>query len=61
MPRMKKTEKEEWRFFLNKNGRKTYNELCRRCARTCKQSVRAAVVQCPKYQSKRAVSEVMLD
>lgn len=61
MPRMKKTEKEEWRFFLNKNGRKTYNELCRCCARSCKQSFRVKVIACPKYRSKRAVSEVMLD
>lgn len=61
MPRMSKRQKEEWAFFLNENGCKTYNELCRRCVRDCKQSFRAMVVQCPKYRSKRAVSEVMRD
>lgn len=61
MPRMKKTEKEEGSFFLNKNGRRAYNELCSRCARSCKQSFRVNAIACPKYRSKRAVSEVMLD
>lgn len=61
MPRMSKRQKEEWSFFLNEKRRKTYNELCRRCARDCKQSFRAAVIQCPKYRSKRAVGEVMRD
>lgn len=61
MPRMSKRQKEEWAFFLNEKGRKTYNELCRRCVRDCKQSFRATVVQCPKYRSKRAVSGVMRD
>ena len=36
-------------------------ELCRRCVMDCKQSFRAAVIQCPKYRSKRAVGEVMRD
>lgn len=61
MPKMRKRQKEEWSFFLNEKGRRTYNELCRRCARDCKQSFRAAVIQCPKYRSKRAVGEVMRD
>ena len=61
MPRMKKTEKEEWRFFLKKNGRKNYNELCSHCARSCKQSFRVKVIACPKYWSKRAAGEVTLD
>ena len=61
MPKMSKHQKEEWSFFLNEKGRKTYNELCRRCVRDCKQSFRAAVIQCPKYRSKRTVGEVMLD
>ena len=60
MPRMNKTEKEEWAFYLHKNGRRAYNELCSRCARSCKQSFRVKVIACPKYRSKRAVSEVML-
>ena len=31
MPRMSKQKKEEWDFFLDENGRITYNELCRKC------------------------------
>ncbi len=61
MPRMSQKQKEEWSFFLNDRGRMAYNELCRQCSRACKQSHRAAVLQCRKYRSKRAVNEVMLD
>ena len=61
MPRMSRKRKEEWSFFLNDRGRRAYNELCSKCASSCKQSHRAAVIECRKYQSKRAVSEVMLD
>ena len=54
MPRMSKHDKEEWNFFLNNRGRITYNELCRKCERDCKQSFRATIIQCPEYNSKRA-------
>ena len=40
--------------FLNDRGRVTYNELCRKCQHTCKQSFRATVIDCPRYLSKRA-------
>ena len=65
MPRMPKYLKEEWAFFLDERGRKEwaffldergrkkYNELCRKCERSCKQSFRAAVIHCPHYLSKR--------
>ena len=53
MPHMPKYLKEEWAFFLDEHGRKKYNELCRECERNCKQSFRAAVIQCPHYLSKR--------
>ena len=36
MPRMPKYLKEEWAFFLDERGRKKYNELCRKCERSCK-------------------------
>ena len=52
MPRMSKSKKLEWSFFLNDRGRKAYNTLCRRCVHDCKQSFRAVVVICPHYQSK---------
>ena len=54
MPRMPKYLKEEWAFFLNERNRITYNPLCRKCRRTCKQSFRAVVIDCPHYLSKRA-------
>ena len=57
MPRMPKYLKEEWAFFLDERGRKKYSELCRKCERSCKQSFRAIVIQCPHYQSKRRIKE----
>ena len=54
MPRMPKKRKLELSFFLNERGRVTYNDLCRKCQRTCKQSFRAVIVDCPQYLSKRA-------
>lgn len=54
MPRMSKKRKEEWAFFLNDRNRITYNALCRKCRRPCKQSHRAEVIDCPLFSSKRA-------
>ena len=51
---MSKKRRVEWSFFLNDRSRVTYNELCRRCRRDCKQSFRAVVIECPKYLSKRS-------
>lgn len=53
MPRMSKADKSDWSLFLNERGRRTYNELCRRCMRNCKQSFRATIIDCPRYESKR--------
>lgn len=56
MPRLSKKQKQEWAFFLNaKTGRRTYNDLCRKCQNECRQSFRAVIVSCPKYHSKRSV------
>ena len=41
MPRMSKSRKLEWSFFLNDRGRITFNALCRKCVHDCKQSFRA--------------------
>ena len=57
MPRMSKRDKEELAFFLNERGRITYAEQCRKCERACKQSFRAAIIQCPEYSSKRRKKE----
>ena len=53
MPRMSKKDKVEWDFYLDENGRISYNELCRNCDRECKQSFRAVIISCPEYNSKR--------
>ncbi|MCC8081729.1 MAG: hypothetical protein LIO80_06960 [Lachnospiraceae bacterium] len=54
MSRMSKKRKEELAFFLNERGRVSYNDLCRKCQRDCKQSFRAGLIECPRYLSKRA-------
>ena len=59
MPRLSKKAKREWNFFISsKTGRRTYNDLCRKCSNTCKQSFRAIVVSCPKYRSKRSSKNI---
>ena len=55
MPRLSKRARLEWSFFIGMNGRRQYNELCRRCVRDCKQSFRAVIVICPVYHSKRKI------
>lgn len=52
MPRMSKKKKLECALFLNTRNRMTYNELCRKCQRDCKQSFRVIVVECPKFLRK---------
>ena len=54
MSRMPKKRKQELSFFLNERGRVAYNILCRKCRRSCEQSFRAVVIDCPLYLSKRA-------
>ena len=44
----------EWAFFLDADGRRKYNEQCRRCVHDCKQSFRVTIVSCPIYKSKRS-------
>lgn len=62
MSRSKKW-KLEWSFFLGSDGRRKYNDLCRRCIHPCKQSFRAVIIACPHYFSKRAYAapKVQLD
>ena len=52
MSRSKKW-KLEWSFFLDNDGRRKYNDLCRRCLHPCKQSFRTEIVACPFYAFKR--------
>ena len=59
MARLSKRLKQEWDFFISpKTGRRTYNDLCRKCRNDCKQSFRAIVVSCLLYCSKRSVKSV---
>ena len=59
MARLSKKLKQEWALFINpKTGRRTYNDLCRKCRNDCKQSFRAIVVNCPLYCSKRSVKSL---
>lgn len=53
MSRSKKW-KLEWSFFLGSDGRRKYNDLCRRCVHPCKQSFRSVILACPRYFSKRS-------
>lgn len=53
MPKMSKKRRLEWAYFLNESNRITYNLLCRKCQKDCKQSFRAVLIFCPKYLSKR--------
>ena len=56
MPRLSKKAKKEWAFFIHPiTHRRTYNEICRSCTRDCKQSFRAKIIECRRYESKRAV------
>ena len=59
MPRMSKKRRLEWSFFLRqvKVGnttcdRITYNDLCRGCTHSCKQSFRADLIACPHFSRK---------
>ena len=56
MARLSKKLKQEWDLFISpKTGRRTYNDLCRKCRNDCKQSFRAIVMCCPMYCSKRSI------
>ena len=57
MPRMSKKRRLEWAFFLNERNRITYNDLCRGCTHSYKQSFRAVIILCPRYYSKRRKKE----
>lgn len=44
--------KVEWSFFLGTDGRRKYNEVCRRCIHDCKQSLRTMILACVSSQVK---------
>lgn len=54
MPKLSKKKKLQMAMFINpETGRRTYNELCRKCTCDCKQSYRTEIIDCPLYLSKR--------
>ena len=53
MPRMSDKRKLELAFFLTESGRVAYNKLCLCCKHECKQSYRAVVVQCGRFEKRR--------
>ena len=53
MAKMNQHRRLEWSFFLNQRNRIAYNRLCQRCSHDCKQSFRAVVIVCRRYQSNR--------
>ena len=60
MPRLSKRDKQEWTLFLHPTtGRKTYNDLRRKCLLSCKQSYCTQVIECRKFTPKwrRAVRQ----
>ena len=55
MPRLSKSAKHDWAMFIDPaTGRRKYNDLCRRCCKTCKQSPHAVIIVCPRYIRKRS-------
>lgn len=51
MPRLPKKLKAELSFYINpKTGKRQYNVICLHCIHPCKQSFRATIVACPRYQ-----------
>ena len=59
MPGLSNRKRAEWSFFIDPaDGRRKYNELCRRCRHPCKQSWRAVVLECGRYESKRSTAEM---
>ena len=50
---MKKYTGQEWSFFRNRAGRIQFNSVCRSCRNRCKQSFRAELVSCRRYESRK--------
>ncbi len=54
MPKLSKREQELWAFFIDPTlGRRKYCAFCMRCKLQCKQSHRAAVLECLRFVSRR--------
>ena len=54
---MKKYTGQEWEFFRNRAGRLQFNSVCRSCRNRCKQSYRAEILSCRRYESRKQPPE----
>ena len=54
---MKKYTGQEGEFFRNRAGRVQFNFVCRSCGNRCKQSYRAEILSCRRYESKKQPQE----
>lgn len=58
---MKKYTGQEWAFFRNLAGRVQFNFVCRSCRNRCKQSFRAEILSCRRYESRKQPLETQKD
>ena len=54
---MKKYTGQEWAFFRNRAGCVQFNSVCRSCRNRCKQSYRAGILSCRRYESRKQPQE----
>ena len=54
---MKKYTGQEWAFFRNLAGCVQFNSVCRSCRNRCKQSYRAGILSCRRYESRKQPQE----
>ena len=54
---MKQYTGQEWAFFRNRAGCVQFNSPCRSCRNRCKQSFRAEVLSCRRYESRKQLQE----
>ena len=54
---MKKYTGQEWELFRNQAGRIQFSSICRSCERRCKQTFRAEIVSCRRYECRKRHQE----
>ena len=54
---MKKNNGQEWGLFRNRAGHIQFNSVCRSCRNRCKQSFRAELLSCRRYESRKQPQE----
>ncbi len=45
-------------FLMNKEQQIEYNEVCMECTKSCKQSFRCSIIQCPYFSAPRGRKKV---